>query len=482
MFDPRPPLHVVGLLLIFIGVALLVPAATDLAADHSNWTAFLESALLTGLAGGLLTLATANQPRGQLSIRQTFFMTATTWVAIAGFAALPFLIGEPHLSFTDAMFEAVSGITTTGVSVVPKPETMPPGFVLWRGMLNWFGGLGIAFVAMVFFPFLRIGGMKFFSAEGFDTLGKVLPRAGDIAQRLLVVYLGITVLCVTSYLGFGMTVLDAVVNAMATVATGGFSTDDASFGKYHGPIEYVGAFFMILSSLPYIRFVQLMRGSAEPLVRDSQIGVYLAIVTVAVVTVLLWRLATTEVAFEPALRGTLFNLASIISCTGFGTDNVADWGSFAVTVAFIVGLIGGCTSSSSGAISVFRWQILIKAINGAILKVHHPARVAIIRYQGRVVADDVMDPIVMFFTIYILTVGVGSVLIGFTGIDMMSSLFAAWTTIGNIGYGFGDALAPTGTFVAFPTFAKWVMIAIMLLGRLGFVPFFVLFLPRFWRW
>ena len=178
----------------------------------------------------------------------------------------------------------------------------------------------------------------------------------------------------------------------------------------------------------------------------------------------------------------MFNLASIISCTGFGTDNVADWGGFAVAVAFIIGLIGGCTSSSSGAISVFRWQILIKAINGAIRKsTPQPASCAI-RYQGRAVSDDVLDPIMMFFTVYILTVGLGSVLISFTGIDMMSSLFAAWTTIGNIGYGFGDALAPTGTFVAFPTFAKWVMVAIMLLGRLGFVPFFVLLLPRFWRW
>ncbi len=481
MLDPRPPLHVVGLIVVALGIAMLFPAALDLMTGSNNWSAFCLSALLTSFTGAMFTMATADGAAGDLSIRQTFLMTAATWIAVAVFGAMPFMLGEPYLGWTDAMFEATSGITTTGSSVVPKVETMSSGFLLWRGMLNWFGGLGIAFVAMVFFPFLRVGGMKFFNVEGFDTMGKVLPRAADIALKLLLVYVAITVVTGFSYLYFGMEALDAVVNAMATVATGGFSTADASFGKYHGPIEYVGAFFMILSSLPYIRFVQLISGSARPLMKDSQIRAYLSIIVIAVGTVVVWRLVTSDVGFEPALRGTLFNLASIISCTGFGTDNVADWGSFAVVVAFLIGLIGGCTSSSSGAISVFRWQILAKAIIAAIKKLHNPSRVAPIRYEGRVIREDVLDPIMMFFSAYILTVGTSSVLLGLAGIDMVSSIFAVWTSIGNIGYGFGDALAPTGTFAAFPATAKWVLIVVMLLGRLGFSPILILLLPRFWR-
>ncbi len=481
MFDLRPPAHVVGLILIFLGASMLVPAAVDWQAGSGDIAGFVESAIFTAVTGVLLSLATYTTA-GTLSLRQTFAMTAAIWIAAAMFGSLPFMLGYPQLGLTDAAFESASGITTTGSSVIAGLERMPPGILLWRGMLNWFGGLGIAFVAMVFFPFLRVGGMKFFQVEGFDTLGKVLPRAADIARLLLGFYVGITLACAITYGLFGMSLLDAVVNAMATIATGGFSTADASFGKYHGAIEYAGALFMILGSLPYIRFVQMARGAPRPMLRDPQVRAYLAVIAVAVGAVVLWRLATSPDGFEPILRGSLFNIVSVISCTGFATDNIAAWGAFPVAVTFLVGLIGGCTSSSSGAISVFRWQILLRAIRSQILQIHHPARIEPVKYDGVTVPADVMDPVVMFFTLYILTIGIGSVLVGLSGIDPMSSIFAVWTSIGNIGYGFGDALAQTGTFVAFPTFAKWVLIAIMLLGRLGFAPILVLLMPRFWRW
>ncbi len=361
MPDLRPPARITGLVLLFMGAAMLVPMALDYTSGDANGGAFLESSLVTVFAGSLISVATMGTST-EFSIRQAYILTAGLWIGSILFCSLPFMLGAPHLDPTNAPFEATSGITTTGSSVIPKVETMPPGFLLWRGMLNWFGGLGIAFVVMIFFPFLRVGGMRFFKTEGFDTIGKILPRATDIARLLIVVYAGLTAACAATYSAFGMTSLDAIVNAMATVATGGFSTADASFGKYHGAVEYAGAFFMVVSSLPYIRFVQLLRGQTRLLRDDQQIPAYLGVIAVAVASVAMWRWVHEDIGFEPILRGTLFNLVSIISCTGFATDNVAAWGSLAVVVAMAIGLVGGCTSSSSGSISVFRWQIFFAAL------------------------------------------------------------------------------------------------------------------------
>lgn len=468
------------MILLFLGISMTVPMTVDLIDGNPDWKVFLECGALTGMTGVFIGIACHGSLGGGFSTRQAYLMTVGAWFGSAAFCAIPFMLGSPALDFTDALFEATSGITTTGSSVIPHLENLPPGILLWRGMLNWYGGLGIAFVAMIFFPFLRVGGMRFFQIEGFDTLGKVLPHATNIARWLIVVYVGITVVAASTYGLFGMTPLDAVVNAMATVATGGFSTADASFGKYHGPVEYAGAFFMIVSSMPYIRFVQLLRGNPGPLRGDHQIRGYLVVVAVAVGVVVLWRLWRTGGAFEPILRGTLFNLASIISGTGFSTDNVAAWGSFAMVVALIIGFIGGCTSSSSGAITVFRWQIFATTVSSILKRIRHPHRVATPRYEGRTVSQEVLNTTMFFITLYFITVGIGTVSLNLAGIDPASALFAVWTSIGNIGYGFGDALARTGTFVDFPMSSKWVLISIMLLGRLGFVPIIILFIPEFW--
>lgn len=498
MFDLRPPFYIVGLLLVVTGLAMLIPAAVDLYVGEPDWAAFLQSAIFTGATGAMVAIAcrgtgrgTGNRPvreagryeseEGGLTIRQAFLMTALAWITVPLFGALPLIAGQPHLSFTDAYFEAVSGITTTGSTVIDRLETMPPGTNLWRGLLNWMGGLGFSFVAMVFLPFLRVGGMRFFQVQGFDTLGKVLPRAADIAGALLRFYLGLTLVVVVTYLSFGMTPLDAFVHAFATVSCGGFSTDDNSFGKYQGAIHYAGALFMVASSLPFIRFVQLLQGSPKPFLKDWQTRTYLGIIAVSVTAVVLWRLATSDDAFEPILRESLFNIISILSGTGFGTADVASWGAFAVALAFILGMIGGCTSSTSASISVFRWQILVLAIRLQIHKLHSPSRIEQLKYEGRVVDEEVLNPVIAFFTAFVLCFGVMSAMLAFSEIDMMSAIFAVWTSIGNIGYGFGAIIGRTGTMVDVPTSDKWVLIVAMLLGRVGMMPMIVLLLPRFWR-
>ncbi|MHC0052360.1 TrkH family potassium uptake protein [Actibacterium sp. D379-3] len=482
MLDLRPVGYVIGQLLVALGGLMLLPMALNLAMGDPNWQTFLETAIQTLLAGSVLAMACRNGLGQSLSLRQAFVLTAGIWTVMPVFGALPFMEGAPHASFTNAYFEAVSGITTTGSSVFTGLDTLPVGVLLWRGMLNWIGGLGIAFVAMIFLPVMRVGGMQFFRTEGFDTLGKVLPRAKDIARMLVIIYAGLTCAAVLAYLLVGMTPLDAVVNAFATISTGGFSTSDASFGKYSGPAEYVGALFMILASLPYIRFVQLLSGSARPLLRDPQVRAYLRWLLYAVGAVVAFRVATGKDPFETVLRESLFNIVSIFSGTGFGSANVAAWGAFPVVIAFLVGMIGGCTSSSSASISVFRWQLTFLEIRTRLAQLYAPSAIRIIKYDGRQVERDVLDALVLYVGGYILTLGVLTIGMDMVGVDEESALFAIWTSIGNIGFGFGPLVQRTGTMVDFPAPAKWLMVLAMLMGRLGLLSVFVLLMPRFWRW
>lgn len=481
MIDLRPIVYVVGRVLIVLAILMLAPAVVDYRAGLHNGLDFFQSAIVTGGVGALLAIATANALGRTLSARQAYLMTAAIWVIVPMFGALPFMLGEPHLNFTDAYFEAVSGITTTGSTVIVGLDTLPPGMNLWRGMLNSFGGLGIAFVAMIFLPVLRVGGMQYFRTEGFDTLGKALPRASDIARQLVIVYFGLTILCALVYNMLGMTELDAVVCAMATIATGGFSPMDVSFTKYQGAIEYAGALFMFLGSLPYIRFVQLLAGSTRPLWTDSQTRAYIRYIAFAVLAVTGWRVLNSDMGIEPAFRESLFNLISIQSGTGFFSGSFGGWGGFSMVIAFFVGLIGGCSGSSSGALTVFRVQVAASALMAQIKQIGSPSRLVPVRYDGRTVTDDVTAGLILFITGYILIIGVMTVLMTLTGVDPVSSLFAVWTSIGNIGYGYGPLVVRTGTMVDFPESAKWIMNIVMIAGRLGLMAILVLFLPKFWR-
>ncbi|NJM82687.1 MAG: TrkH family potassium uptake protein [Tabrizicola sp.] len=481
MVDFRPVAYVIGRILIVLAILMMAPAVIDWRAGLENGTIFMQTAVLTGVVGGAMALATGNALGGSLDTRQAYVLTAGIWIGVPVFAALPFMMGAPGLVFTDAYFEAVSGLTTTGASVIAKVEELPTGTILWRGMLNWLGGLGIAFIAMIFLPLMRVGGMQFFRTEGFDTFGKALPRATDIARQLLWVYAGLTVICVIVYAAVGMTTLDAVVHGLTTISTGGFSTSDQSFGRYRGAAEYAGALFMFLGSLPYIRYVQLVNGSATPLWRDSQTRAYFRWLMGAVLIVWIWRINTSGMAWEPAFREALFNLTSIMSSTGYGTGSFGGWGGFMLVVAFVIGIVGACSGSSAAGLSVFRVQVAMAALRREIRRITNPSSIDPIKYEGRTVGEDVLNALIMFISGFILILGVMSVAMSLMGVDALSSLFAVWTSIGNIGYGFGPLVAETGTFIDYPQGAIVIMTLCMILGRLGLLTILVLVLPRFWR-
>jgi trk system potassium uptake protein TrkH len=374
----------------------------------------------------------------------------------------------------------MSGVTTTGSTVFSGLDGMPAGTLLWHGILQWLGGLGIVIVAMVFLPVMKVGGMQFFRSEGFDTLGKVLPRALDISAALLRIYIGMTVLFALSYYALGMSGFDALVHSLTTISTGGFSTSDQSFAKFSGAAEYAAALFMVLASLPFIRFIQLMQGSLTPLLTDIQVRAYVRWLIYAMGMIVAYEVAR-GAPLAVTVRESIFNVASIFSGTGYTSVNITAWGPFPFMILIVVGAIGGCTASTGCSIKVFRYQVLFQAIKSQIGQMYSPNRVVPLNLDGRRVAPDVVNSVILLFSLFIVTFGVLSVLLATTGLEMRTAITAAWTAVFNVGPAFGPEVGPTGAMDAFPATAKWLMSFGMLLGRLELVSVLVIFTVRFWR-
>jgi trk system potassium uptake protein TrkH len=328
---------------------------------------------------------------------------------------------------------------------------------------------------------MKVGGMQFFRSEGFDTLGKVLPRALDISSALIQIYVWLTVACAVVYFALGMSGFEAVCHALTTVSTGGFSTSDRSFGLFQGPAEYAASIFMLLGSLPFIRFVQLAQGSIRPLLADSQVRAYLRWNAYAVVAIVAYELWHGGQSLSVLLRETTFNVVSTFSGTGFSSVDLSSWGPFPFVLLIVVGLIGGCTSSTGCSVKVFRYLILFEAIKVQIKRLHNPSSVNPLRYDGRPVGFDVVDSVIVFFTLFILTFGLLAVALGLAGLEFKTAVTAAWTSVANIGPVFGPEVGPTGAVHGFPEAAKWLMMAGMLVGRLELLSVYVLFMRRFWR-
>lgn len=481
MIDLRPVGYIIGLLVAVLGLFMVPPLLVDLAEGRGHWPAFAESAVLTILFGTLMALACRSGIRDGLTIQHSFILTTGVWVVLPLFGVLPLMLGETDLNFTDAYFEAMSGVTTTGATVIVGLDDLPAGLLLWRGILQWVGGLGIVIVAMIFLPVMRVGGMQFFRSEGFDTLGKVLPRTIDISRGLFEVYIGLTVIAILTYLAFGMNALDATVHALTSMSTGGFSTSDLSFAKFAGPAEYAGVVFMIVASVPFVRLLQLMRGDPLPIWRDEQVRTYLLWIAYAVLGVSASVFLIGGNYDAATFREIVFNVVSLFSGTGYGSADVTLWGPLAFVVLFSVGAIGGCTGSTVCSIKVFRYKVLFSTLGNQVRRIGYPHRVLPLRMSGRAVPDDVVTSISVMFTVYVLSLGLLSVGLALTGLPFLESVTGAWTAIFNIGPAFGSLIGPTGAMDGFPDAAKWLMTFGMLLGRLEIISVIVLVLPGFWR-
>ncbi|WP_319823858.1 TrkH family potassium uptake protein [Thalassovita sp.] len=473
--------RILAFLAIGLGLAMLPCLAMDLITGEQHYGVFAQSAGLVLTFGILVVLATQNRRAEQMGIREAFLLTTGTWVLLPMLGAIPLMLGASDSSFTDAYFESVSGMTTTGSTIFVKIEELPASILLWRGIMQWLGGLGIIVVAMIFLPVMRVGGMQFFRSEGFDTLGKMMPRAPDIARGLLEMYIGLTVLCAIGYALFGMAPFDAAVHAMTTIATGGFANSDASFAIYEGPLEYVSSVFMFLASLPFIRFVQLTRGQAQPILSDVQIRAYVKLVFLSIGSIILYRMMFEDVEFLHVLRETVFNVITLFSGTGYASEDITTWGAFPFTVIFFSGLVGGCTASTACSIKVFRWLVVWEAIKTQVRRIQSPNAILRPKLGQQVIGDDVIDSVIAFFILFVLSFGLLTVALELTGLHVKTAITAAWTSIANIGPAFGPEVAANGAMNGFPEAAKWLMIFGMLVGRLEILSVYLLFTRKFWR-
>lgn len=481
MIDLRPVAYVNGLLLVALGFTMLGPLLADLVTGNGHWPVFAQSAIITVLVGGLVALSSANGVSEALNIRQTFVLTTSVWVLLPLFGALPFMLGQTDSPPVDAVFEAMSGFTTTGSTVLVGLDDMPAGLLLWRGIMQWLGGIGMIVMAMVFLPELKVGGMQVFRSEAFETMGKILPRAAEIARGISVIYVGMTVACALAYMTAGKNPFDAVVHAMTTVSTGGFANYDSSFGAFGAGAHYVAVIFMLGSALPYVRYVQFVAGDVRPLFLDSQIRTFLAIIGLSTLVVSFTVTLRSGGFDELIFREALFNVTSIVTGTGFASVDYMSWGEFAITLIFFLGLVGGCAGSTSCSVKVFRYQILFASIKAEIRQLHSPHGIFTPRFEGRPLTNEVLDAVMAFFGTFVLSLGVFAVALNLAGLDALTSISGAATALANIGPGLGPIIGPAGNFAPLSDTAKWILTLAMLVGRLEMMVVLVLFTSRFWR-
>ena len=482
VIDARPILFIAGLLLTTLAAAMLAPAAVDAAAAHPDRDVFLQSAAVTAFAGVILTLAN-RAATVALTIRQVFVLTTLSWTAIAAFGAIPLYLADLGLDYTDAFFEAMSGITTTGSTVLTGLDTAAAGILLWRALLQWLGGIGIVVMAVAVLPLLQVGGMQLFRMETAEkSEEKALPRTAQIATAITIVYVALTALCGVALRSAGMSNLDAVVHAMTTIATGGFSTHDASVGFYESPtIHWIVVGGMIAGSLPFLLYLEAARGRMLSLLRDSQVWCFFGIVAAATAAVTAWRIAGGTADVELAVRETTFNVVSVLTGTGYSTADYWQWGGFSVACLFLFMFIGGCAGSTSCGIKIFRFQVLYAAVKVQVNRLWHPHGVFIPRYNRKPLPGSVIDAVMNFLFLFALIFALLALALTALGLDFVTSMSSAATALANVGPALGDIAGPSGTFQPLPDAAKWLMSLGMLLGRLELFTVLVLLSPAFWR-
>jgi len=481
MMDLRPVFLIIGILLSALAVSMIVPAVVDAMSNNPDWHVFTISAGVTLFVGVAMALTTRSGGL-RLSVRQAFVMTSLSWLVITLFAALPLAFSELNLSFTDAFFEAMSGITTTGSTVITGLDTAPPGILLWRALLQWLGGIGIIVMAIAIFPMLRVGGMQLFRMESSDHSDKAMPRATQIAGSIGVIYLVLTLIWAFAYWLAGMSGFDAIAHAMTTIATGGFSTKDGSIGAIDNfGVDVIATLGMIMGGLPFILYLKVAQGNPSALWNDSQVQWFLSIIIGIVLSVTLWLWLSTGLDPVQALRYSSFNVVSIITGTGYATSDYGQWGSFAVPVFFFIMFIGGCAGSTTCGIKIFRFQVLYSAARTQIHHLLQPHGVFIPYYNRRPISEEVIISVLSFFFVFGLSFALLAISLGLLGLDFLTAISSAASAISNVGPALGPIAGPSGTFQSMPDAAKWLLSAGMLLGRLELFTVIVLFTRSFWR-
>jgi trk system potassium uptake protein TrkH len=486
VIDLRPILQAVGMLLSILAATMLIPAAVDLTHGHEESLGFIGSALITGFAGALLWISNRGRHQTELNLRQAFLLTALSWISVTVFASLPLAFGHSRLGYVDAFFETMSGLTTTGATVIVGLDSMPPGLLLWRALLHGLGGVGIIVMALALLPVLRVGGMQLFRTESSEKTKKLLPRTGEVAVATAKVFLVLTALCTLAFLFGGMSLLDAVCHALTAVATAGFSTRDASFAHFDSAyLEAVAILFMLAGALPFtvyaaIRNVRQLRRALPSLI-DGQIRWFLGFTLGVSLLLGVWLTLSGQMPFLEAIRAATFNVVAVITTTGLTSADYTQWGIAASMLFFALYFVGGCTGSTTGSIKIFRHQVLFQAIRRIMFRMVNPNGVMSVRLNDTPVSEETLASVMGFVFLFVMTVFAIALGLALTGLDFLTALSSAASAVSNVGPALGDIAGPSGNFSSFSDPAKILMAIGMLLGRLELFTLFVLLTPRFWR-
>jgi trk system potassium uptake protein len=481
--DHHSILYALGTFLSGVAALMALPALADFVTGHPNWTAFVAGMAVSSAAGGAMILAFRTKRKPVIGRREGFLLTTLTWIVICAFSALPFTLSQSPLSYTDAFFETMSGLTTTGSTVMTGLELQSHGILLWRAILQWIGGIGIIVLAVMMLPYLGVGGMQLFRTESSDKSDKIRARASEVTWEIFSIYAVLTLLCAISYTAAGMPLFDAVCHAMSTLATGGFGTLDASIGGFRNPaIEWIGALFMFAGGLTFTLMARAVwHGDWRSILRDEQSRWYVMAIAGFILVITAWQIGVNGRDLESALRSSTFNIVSIVTTTGFASEDYSLWGTLPVTLFMILLFVGGCTGSTAGAMKIFRFCILGSFAKWQIRSLMHQHRVLLPTYNGIPVTDEIVRSVISFVVLYILAFVLFGLAVSAFGIDILTAYSGVAQAMGNVGPGLGPIIGPAGNFASLPDGAKWLLAAAMMMGRLELLTALVLFTPTFWR-
>jgi len=481
MTSNKTVFFLIGILLIVLGLSMLAPYSMQVIYQEKSHS-FISSSFITIFIGILCILANLEKDL-KLNLRQTFLFSTLAWVTVAIFGSLPFVLSSQAFSFSDAFFESMSGITTTGATIISDLDNSPKSILLWRAIMQWLGGIGIVVMAITILPLLKVGGMQLFKMEGPDSTEKILPRTIEVAAIIISTYVILTLFCGFFYWVFGMTVFDSICHAMTTIATGGFSTHNDSIGFFkNSNIEIVASLFIILGSIPFISYLKFSQGNKKIFFQDVQIKglIYLLAFSILIMFLYLLFINYESNLFEK-IRISSFNVISILSGTGYVTDDFGLWGKFSLIFFLFLMFIGGCAGSTACGIKIFRLQMLLIFLKNQVRKLIYPNSVILTKYNNQRISDDFMRSVIIFIFSFLFIFLIIAMLLSISGLDFVTSISGAASSISNVGPGLGEIIGPDGNYKSLPDLSKWILAAGMLLGRLELFAVLVLFFPSFWR-
>ena len=469
-----------GILQIILGIFMLIPIIVQLLYSEID-SSFLGASIVTIIFGILFFLSNLDHDK-KLNLQQAFLLTALSWLSIAIFGSLPFIFSSIEFSLTNAFFESMSGITTTGSTIIPNLENMPKGILLWRALLQWLGGIGIIVMAITLMPIMNVGGMQLFKISNDDSSEKILPKSKEVALRLIYIYSCLTILCAISYKVLGMSIFDSITHSMTTIATGGFSNYNESIGYFDSfSIEISAMIFIILGSLPFIAYIKFLNGNKTIFISDIQIKSFIKITIYSIIILFIYLAFQNKDFSEINIRAVSFNVISILTGTGYVTGEFDGWGNFPVIFFLALMFIGGCAGSTTCGIKIFRIQILYLFIINQLKKIIYPKGIFIIKYDKNNVDDKFMASIISFIYLYLIIFFLITAFLSLSGLDFVTAISGAATSISNVGPGLGAEIGPSSNFSDIPDISKWILSIGMILGRLELFAILVLFLPSFWR-